>query len=138
MKELLSELREEASRLSSKSIGPIGFDYRRRTKLERLIFLIAKKCCAEKFKYNLGGLSYTHQKMFLEYVREHSCALEVVQVVKDGFEISDLICAVSSSDPYVREDTMGKLGGTVSAMFENLGYRIKQFISKIESTCPSV
>ena len=136
MKELISELRKETSRLSSKSLGPIGFDYRRRTKLERLLFLIAKECCAEKLKYNLGGLSYTHKKMFIEYIQECSYAPEVEQVVKDAFEISDLISALSSSDPYVREDALGELGGTVSSMFENLGYRIKQFMRKIEGPNP--
>jgi len=138
MKELISELKKEASHLTSKSLGPIGFDYRRRTKLERLIFLIVKEYCAEKIKYNLSGLSHTHRKMLLENVKKHSCALEVVQISKEAFEISDLICALSSSDPYVREDALEELGGTVYNMFENLEKRIKQFMSKVESTCLSM
>ena len=138
MKELLSELREETSRLTSKSLGPIGFDYRGRTKLERLIFLITKEYCARKFKYDLGGLSSTHQKMFSEYVQERFSASEVIQVVKDAFEISNLIYALSSSDSYVREGVLAELGGTVYSMFENLGARIKQFISKVESACALV
>ncbi len=97
------------------------------------MFLIAKECCTEKIKYNLGGLSYTHQKMFLEYVQQYSCDTKVVQIVKSAFEISDLICAISSSDPYAREGALEKLGGTVLAMFENLGNKIKQFLSNVES-----
>ena len=135
MNELLSELNEEMSHLSSKSLGPIGFDYRRRTKLERLMFLIAKEFCSKKFEYDLGGLSYTHRKKFFGYVRKHSYDLEVVQTVKDAFEISDLICALSSSDPYVREDAKEVLGG-LSSMFKNLGGRIKKFMCKIEKAYP--
>jgi len=132
MNELLSELKEETSHLSSKSLGPIGFDYRRRTKLERLIFLISKEYCAKNFEYDLCGLSYTHRKQFFKYVREHSCVLEVVQPVKEAFEISDLICALSSSDPYVREEARKELGGTVYVIFKNLSTRIMGFIDKIK------
>lgn len=135
MKELLSELEREASHLSSKSLGPIGFDYRRRTRLERLLFLIAKKHCKDKFNYNLGGLSYTHKKMFFEYTESCSCSSVGVEIAREAFKISELICELSSSNPYAREDAMEELGGSMYAIFDNLAEKITTFIGKVESCC---
>jgi hypothetical protein len=134
VKELLSELEREAAHLSTKSLGPIGFDYRRRTKLERMLFLIAKQYCKDKFNYNLGGLSYTHQKEFTEYTTNNSCSCADVQVMKEAFKISELICDLSSSDPYARENAMEELGGSVYKIFKNLSDRILKFISEVKNT----
>ena len=134
MKELLSELRQEASHLSSKSLGPIDFDYRRRTKLERLLFLVAKEYCKGKFSYDLGGLGYSHRKMFLDYAKNHDWSSENVQVVVEAFKISELICDLSSSDPYAREEALEELGGTIYALFKNLADRIASFITKVENS----
>jgi hypothetical protein len=132
MKEFLKELKKEASCLSTKSLGPIGFDYRRRTKLERLLFIIAKEYCKNKLKYDLGGLGGSHQKMFSEYTQTLSCVTEDIENVHEAFKISEMICNLSSSDPYAREGTMEELGGSIFVIFENLSKRIMAFIDKFE------
>ena len=89
MTELLEELRQEAINLTTKSLGPIGFDYRRRTRVERLLFLISKKYCREKLSFELGGLGYSHKKSFNEYVKNNQIGDEYTKVVKVAFEISN-------------------------------------------------
>lgn len=133
MKELLFELKKEISNLSTKSIGPIGFDYRRRTKLERLLFLISQEYSRNKLDYDLSGLGYTHKKMFLDYTKNNYYPSAYTQPVIDAFKISELICDLSSSDPYAREEALEELGGTVYAMFKNLADKIEAFISTIGS-----
>ncbi len=133
MKEFLSELEREASRLDSKSLGPIGFDYRRRTKLERLLFLITKRYCKDKLEYDLGGLNYTHQRTFAKHMANSPRSSADVELATEAFDISKLISDLSSSDPYAREEAMGELGGTVFVIFDNLSDRIRQFISKVEA-----
>ncbi|MGD1041562.1 MAG: hypothetical protein ABR913_00700 [Sedimentisphaerales bacterium] len=132
MKELLAELRNEAEQLGTKSIGPIGFDYRRRTKIERLLFLIAKDICKTKFDYELGGISYSHQKLFDSHIKDHSCDPNIIALIKEAFSISDLVSELSSSDPYAREDAISVLGGTVHSLFENLSKKIITFAAFVE------
>lgn len=134
MKELLSELKQEVSHISSKSLGPIDFDYRRRTKLERLLFLLAKEYCKAKFNYNLGGLGYSHRNMFLDSAKSYSWSSTDVETVTEAFKISELICDLSSSDPYAREEAMEELGGSIYAMFKSLADRIGTFISNVEDS----
>lgn len=134
MKELLTELRCEAANLSTKSLGPIGFDYRRRTKIERLLFLIAKDVCKTKLGYELGGLSYSHQKLFKSLIKEHTCDPSVVELVKETFEISNLVSDLSSSDPYAREEAMSSLGG-IHSLFTNLSQKLVKFVASVEKIC---
>lgn len=131
MRQLLEELRQEAMNLTTKSLGPIGFDYRRRTRVERLLFLISKKCCREKLAYELGGLGFSHKRGFYEYANDSQVGNEDVQVVKTAFEISKVVSNLSSSDPYVREETIEELGGTIYSMLDNLRKRILGFIDAV-------
>lgn len=133
MKEYLSELKQEALHISTKSLGPIGFDYRRRTKIERMLFIIVKQYCTDKFNYNLGGLSYVHQKEFTKYMESKSYLPIDIQIVKEAFKISELICDIASSDPYAREEAMEELGGSIYKIFENLSNMIFNFISNVEN-----
>lgn len=128
MRQLLEELRQEALNLTTKSLSPIGFDYRRRTKVERLLFLISKEYCRDKLDYELGGISYSHKKLFNEYVRKNQVGKEGVQVVNTVFEISRMVSNLSSSDPYVIEETVEELGGTLYSMFDNLREKILDFV----------
>lgn len=134
MRGFLLELQTEVSHISSKSLSPIGFDYRGRTKLERLLFLILKKYCNMKWEYDLGGLTYSHQKAFLEFAKASSCDSENVEIVSEGFRISELVWQLSSSNPYIREEAMQELGGTVQILFKNLADRIASFIIKVENS----
>ncbi len=76
----------------------------------------------------MGGLGYSHKRRFCEYVNGRSLASTDREVVMEAFRISELICELTSSDPYAREAALEELGGTVSAMFGNLGSRIVGFI----------
>lgn len=134
MKELLNDLKNEVLGLSMKNIGPVGFDYRRRTKLERLIFLILKDYCETKFNYNLGGLSYGHQKLFFDYAKNKSLNKQDIGVVKKAFEISDLITDLSSSDPYTVEDSIDKLGGSLKSVFDRISKEVNLFIKLVEES----
>lgn len=131
MRQLLEELRKEAMDLTTKSLGPIGFDYRRRTRVERLLFLVSKKYCREKLAYELGGLAYSHKRCFSEYTNDSQVDNEDVQIVKTAFEISRIVSNLSSSDPYVREETIEELGGTIYSMLDNLRKRILDFINAV-------
>lgn len=133
MMQLLEELRQEAMNLTTKALGPIGFDYRRRTRVERLLFLISKKHCRENLAYELGGLGYSHKRSFYEYVKENQIGNEDTKVVKAAFEISNLVSNLSSSDPYVREETIEELGGTIYSMLDNLRKRILGFIDDMSN-----
>ena len=136
MKELLAELRKESSQLSTKSLSPIGFGYRGRTKIERLLFLISKEYCKAKFAYDLCGLAYGHQKSFFEFAGESSLNPEDVSVVREGFKIAELVWELSSADPYIMEKAIREMGGTVHVLFKNLSDKIMMFISKVEKSCP--
>lgn len=131
MRQLLDELRQEAMNLTTKSLSPIGFDYRRRTRVERLLFLVSKKYCRDKLDYELGGISYSHKKVFYEYARESQAGNEDVQVVNTVFEISRMVSNLSSSDPYVREETIEELGGNIYSMFDNLREKILDFVKAV-------
>lgn len=131
MKALLSELKHEARFLSTKSIGPIDFDYRKRTKLERLLFLITKEFCKTRFGYDLGGMSYNHQKDFIEFANTKYKSSEDTKIPKEAFEICELITKLSSSDPYAREEAMIELGNSINEIFRNLTVRIVKFIDAV-------
>jgi hypothetical protein len=131
MIQLLEELREEALNLTTKSLSPIGFDYRRRTKVERLLFLISKQYCKDKFGYELGGISYSHKKLFNVYAHENQVGKEGIQIVNTVFEISRMVSNLSSSDPYVIEETIEELGGTFYSMFDNLREKMLNFIKTV-------
>jgi hypothetical protein len=130
--ELSSELNHEASILSSKNIGPLGFDYRRRTKIERLLFLLAKEFCMKRFKYDLGGVSRTHQKLLSAYLTKSGFESNDIALINKLFEITELIGDLSSSDPYAREDAMLELGGSVHIVFKNLSKMVLNLVSDIE------
>ena len=132
MKDLLEELKKEAKHINSKSFSPIGFDFRLRTKIERYLFLIAKKLCDSKFQYDLGGLTHTHQHLFFEYIEKKSFNDDFVQIIKDIFKLFNLITDISSSNPYAAEDSLEELGGTVNSMYKNVELRINKIINKIE------
>lgn len=137
MKKLLQELREESTDISTKNLSPIGFDYRRRTKLERLIFLVAKEYCKNNLNYILGGLGRSHQKMFSDYTSSHSYSSKKIENIIEAFKVSELICDLSASDPYTRDDAMRELGGSVYVIFDNLSKRIALFVTKIEKDLSS-
>jgi len=131
MKSLLSELRQEARFLSTKSVGPIDFDYRKRTKVERLLFLVTKEFCKTQFSYDLGGMSYNHQKDFFEFAKTNFILSEDTKIPKEAFEICELIIELSSSDPYAREEAMIELGSSIIEIFRNLTARIIKFIDAV-------
>jgi len=132
MKEFLSQLRKEASHLTTKSLSPIGFGYRGRTRLERLLFLILKGYCESRLGYKLGGLTSSHQNSFFDCAEVSSWDSKDVDVMKEGFRIAELVWQLSSSDPYVRENAMEELGGTVHVLFNNLAERIFKFVGTVE------
>ncbi len=129
---LLSELEHEASTLSSKKIGPVGFDYRRRTKIEKLLFLLAKEFCINIFGYDLGGLSYNHQKQLFNHLKNSDFKSNEISLIKQVFKIAELICDLSSSDPYAREEAMEDLGGSIYVIFDNLSKKILELIYNIK------
>lgn len=130
LKDILEELREEARKITTKSLPPIGLDYRGRTKLERLLFLVVKECCQEQFGYELGGMSYSHQKYFYEAAQK-SWSEKGMQTVEEGFRLADLIRDIASSDPYVAEVKLSKLGGTEDKLLQNLRNQICEFVSSV-------
>lgn len=133
MKDLLRNLEKEARNLTTKQLGPIGFDYRRRTRIERTLFLIAKELCAEKLNYSLRGLGESHLNMFLEKVDEQESRESEVEFVVEVFEISEIICDVSGSNPYLQEQRLEELGGTISNMLVSLRGKILALIGKCNS-----
>lgn len=135
MQDLLKDLEDEAANLSTKSLGPIGFDYRRRTKVERLLFLIAKEYCERNLKYSLGGLGSAHERLLVEEMQKRGYTGPGLAVVRQSFELSRLIGDLSSSDPYMREDTLGELGGSVQRMLDTMGQKIIRFISEMRQLC---
>ena len=137
MEELLRELETEASHLSTKSLGPIGFDYRRRTKVERLLFLVVKEYCSRNLDYDLGGLAYTHEKLFTEEMERREVTGPRITAVKRAFDLSRVISDLSSSDPYVREEMLSELGGNIRRMLDALSERIMRFTTEIRRECRS-
>ena len=135
MQNLLKDLEDEASNLSTKSLGPIGFDYRRRTEIERLLFLIAKEYCERNLKYALGGLGSIHEKLLIEEMQKRGSTDPGLAVVRQSFELSRLISDLSSSDPYIREETLGELGGSVHRMLDTMSGRIVRFINEMRDLC---
>ena len=135
MKELLSKLKQELTQISSKTLSPDCMVNRGRTRLERLLFLIAKEYCQIKFGYDLGGLTYYHQKSFDNFISEYSNSPGDIGVVKSIFTINRLISELTSSDPYIADETMSQLGGTTSMVYTNIKKRIDDVIFKIEESC---
>jgi|GEM_PF-2235986 hypothetical protein len=131
MEDLLRELEEEAARLSTKSLPPIGFDYRGRTKIERLLFLICKEHCKTTLSYDLGGLSYAHERLLSEETQKRDWREDSTEVVLDAFRLSRQISDLSSSDPYIRERTLADLGGSIVTMFQTLHDEIVSFAATV-------
>ena len=96
------------------------------------LFLILKNYCETKFDYNLGGLGYSHQKSFLDYVKNKHFNEQDISIVKKAFEISDLVTDLSSSDPYTAEDTIDKLGGSLKTVFDSISKKVNSFIELVE------
>jgi len=132
MRELLGDLKTEAGNLTTRHLGPIGLDYRRRTKIERMLFLVAKEFCSEKFEYSLRGLGKSHLRSFLEHASRQRVKEKEIEFVRGVFEISELICDISSSDPYQREQRLEELGGTVSNMLESISERVMLLIDSYD------
>lgn len=132
MKTLLHDLKNEALHFNTKSIGPIGFDYRRRTKIERLILLVLKKYCEQKFNYNIGGLNYNHQKLFTDFTKDQHFIEQDISIVKKAFAISDLISNLSSSDPYTVEEVKNRLGGSIDSVLRNLSKEVELFVESVK------
>lgn len=131
--DLLSELRDEASHLTMKNLPPLGLDYRGRTKLERLIFAVLKKYCMDRLRYELGGVTRTHQKMFEEACVANSWAREKADAVRTGLQLCEAIRDIASSDPYVVEDRLEALGTASSGILLALEREILRFVDEVES-----
>lgn len=105
MNKLLRELEQEAKAICRKGGRYIGVNYQKRTRLERLLFLILKKYCSDQLNYdNLGGLTYTHRELFQEAVTKTKWSKQHIDIVEEGFQIQDLLCDLSSSNPYALLD----------------------------------
>ncbi|TKJ36172.1 MAG: hypothetical protein CEE38_12140 [Planctomycetes bacterium B3_Pla] len=129
MKDLLKDLEIEVSTLTTKHLGPIGFDYRRRTKIERMLYLVAKEFCAEKLDYSLKGLGKSHLCTFLENTSEQRGKENEIEFIRGIFEISEIICDISGSDPYLQEQRLEELGGSISRMLANISKRVMTLIN---------
>jgi len=129
MRELLEDLEEEAANLTTKHLGPIGLDYRRRTRIERMLYLVAKQFCAEKLDYSLKGLGKSHLSSFMAGMRSQRGKEREIEFVTEIFEISEIICDVSSSDPYLQEQRLEELGGSISKMLSSIGQRVLTLIN---------
>jgi hypothetical protein len=132
LKDLTEELKKEGLDVTTKSLPPVGLDYRGRTKLERLLFLVIKEYCRKHFAYEIGGVSYTHQKCFHEAAAEHLWDPDRIAVVKEGFRLCDFIREVASSDPYVVDARLNESGGTVANLLRSLGTEIRVFAARVE------
>ena len=133
MKDLLKDLKIEAGNLTTKHLGPIGLDYRRRTKIERMLYLVAKEFCGEKLDYSLRGLGKSHLSTFLENVSGQQGKEKETEFIVEIFEISEIICDISGSDPYLQEQKLEELGGSVNKMLANISNRIIALISSYDS-----
>lgn len=131
--DLLSELRDEASHLTMKSLPPLGLDYRGRTKIERLVFAILKEYCTDRLGYELGGVTRAHQRVFDEASRATSWTREKVGPVLTGLQLSEAIRDIASSDPYVVEDRLEALGTASSGILLVLEREILRFVEEVES-----
>lgn len=125
MRKLIEELVKEANTFDRKSIAQLESGYRKRTKFERVLFRLAKVIANIKFEYDLGGLSYAHQQSFFQYaytVRGHETELEVMTEL---FEISNILFEISSSDPYLVDSAIRKLGGKLKDAHKDLNRRVQ-------------
>jgi hypothetical protein len=131
--DLLGQLRQEASHLTMKSLPVLGLDYRGRTKLERVLFAILRDYCAERFDYDLGGVTYSHRRTFEETVSMHPWAPREVEPVRNGLDVCDLIRDIASSDPYVVEDAIGGLGVASDGLLGALQRELHLFVDRVEA-----
>lgn len=129
--DLASQFRGEASHLTTKSLPPLGLDYRGRTKLERRLFAILREYCREEFAFTLGGVTYSHQKMFEEAARINGWTQNKVKPVRSGFGLSDSIRDIASSDPYVVEEGLGALGASANGVLVALEQKILDFLDEV-------
>ena len=124
---ILRDIEKEALNLCPKSIGPIGMDYRKRTKIERLLFLSTKEYCSSFLNYDLGGLTSTHRKLLVKYAKRNVLESYHVEMIIKAFDISQFVRDLASCDSYAQSDAMEQLGGAVFTVFENLSNRIVKF-----------
>lgn len=131
MKKILDQLKEE-TKILRKSDSIIG--YRERTQVERLLFLTIKQYCLTQINYDLGGLTFEHKQRFEDYSKK-STILEVhIQIIHEGFRISELLSDLQSHDPYIRDDAIKELGGDRLFIALRLADQIDRLIEKIRKT----
>ena len=98
--------------------------YRKRTQIERLLFLLTELLCRDYLKYQLGGLSTQHARQFSRDAEKADWPVKYVQLVNKAFDISRIITQISSTDPYVRADIETEfdtdLQGVIKVIVEKL------------------
>jgi len=91
------------------SSPPSHFAYRERARLERFLFLTLKIVCEACVGFTLHGLSEVHHTCLREHLKSGSNNAALNDLVRRVFELRLFLVELSSTDPYVRHESLDRV-----------------------------
>ncbi len=109
--------------------GPTGiFGYADRILIERCLFSLLKQVCATRLGYQLQGLGEVHRKALLAV----PCDAELKRVIKDAFELRVFMQAVTSGNPYVRNEALSNAGLLRKQSTRTIAAHIRKLVERAQ------
>lgn len=131
MNKFIKELDAKGNYFCNKKKGKIDFGYINRVNLERILFLIAKSFCMEKFNCDLGGLTCEHKIELMDRIEKDKYNVQEIHIINRLFKIYELASELTSSDPYCCDLAVEELGGTMELAIQNLGKIIIELVEDL-------
>lgn len=117
-----------ANEMTQQVVKFIG--YRERLRIERPLFIVLKEICSQKLGYNLQGLSKTHMDALNEWMDKRQCDRDLENFIRQVFELRVFLIALSSSDPYVRDDALSRVSTTKKKALKFLIQQLRSIVKK--------
>jgi len=135
MRALLAELDKEASSLRREGARYADFGYKKRTRFERLLFLILEEYCAKKLNYeDLGGLTHVHRSRFRKLVAEDKRSTEEGRIAEEGFQVYAELHELCTAHIYSPGQTVTRLGGDATRVLVQIAEKVEEFIREVRNS----
>lgn len=125
---IINEALIVADSFSKKNMSSFG--YRERIQIERLLYLSLKVLMA-KYGLDLHGFSNPHLENLRSAASNHVVPPEVAMIIEDAFQLKIYLKNISSSNAYVRNDTLLRLTPDLEKVMPLISNRFRRVVTRI-------
>jgi len=107
-----------------------SFGYRERIQFERILF-ISLKLLVSRYGLDLHGFSNMHFEKLRTIADNNGVPPEVAMVIEDAFQLKIYVKNISSSNAYVRNDTLLRLTPNLAQVMPLISNKLRRVVTKM-------